>query len=223
MRTKRMEEKDLELLASYGLSALPVQECRSVIYDPGETISREGFEIADLYLVLSGRAKAWRLSGNGKSLIVSQYISQGMIGEIELMTGLQKATTTTTAISELVCIAIPYDRCREELKHNIVFSNRLGQELAMKLANSADNFVSSALYPARQRLCGYLLQNADGDLFRGMMTEAAASIGMTYRHFSRLVHELCEEGILQKEAGGYRLMDMEGLKRDARLERREDT
>lgn len=218
MRTVKMEKRHKELLAEYGLGSIPAQECRRVLYDPGEAVSQEGFEITELQLVFRGRAKVLRLSGNGKSLIVAQYISKGLIGEIELMVGLHTATSTTSAISELECIAIPFDRCRVELKHNIVFSNKIGQELATKLAHSADNFVSSALLPAKQRLCMYFLQNADGDIFRGMMTEAAASIGMSYRHLSRLVSDLCEDGVLQKEETGYRLLDTETLRKNAGLE-----
>lgn len=211
MRYLNWEENFRKVLAEYSLENLLEDDCQSIQFEAGETITEMGEKITHLYLVMDGRAKAFRLADNGNHLIVCQYISTGLVGEIELLTDRDIATTTVTAISPFTCIAIPYQTCRQELKRNLQFSNALGRILAEKLAGSADNYVSSALYTGQQRLCTYILRNVNGDHFCENMTEVAASIGMSYRHMYRVLNELCRKEILRKTKTGYTIADRDAL------------
>ena len=215
MKKIKFSEKHIQVLKEYGLSDITAQNCKCIRYDAGETITCEGEPISSFAVVVSGRAKGCRISQNGKSLIVCYYISEGMIGEIELLTGNELATTTVVAISDLECVAIGYDNCIEELKTNIKFSNKLGTVLAGKLAHSADSLVSSALYSGRQRLCIYILQNENRNMLTNMLTEVSESIGMSYRHMLRLFCELCDENILEKRPNGYYIKNRAELVRIA--------
>lgn len=211
MKYINCEKKFRAVLSEYGLEKIPEDVWQCILFEPGENIVQMGEKISHLYLVTDGRAKAFRLADNGKHLIICQYISAGLVGDIELLTDNDCATTTVTAISPFACIAIPYQTCRQELKVNLQFSNALGRILAEKLAGSADNYVSSALYTGQQRLCSYILRNANGNHFCENMTEVSASIGMSYRHMYRVLSELCRNEILRKTQTGYIITDRDAL------------
>ncbi|HOW06907.1 MAG TPA: cyclic nucleotide-binding domain-containing protein, partial [Flexilinea sp.] len=133
MKKEIPTKKHLEKLAEYNLQTIPPEKWISVRYQPGEAITREGVEIENLALVVSGMAKVYRTAPNGRNLILCYYLSDGVIGEIELLTRRKLATSTVTAISEFECIAIDSEICAAELKTNIPFSNKLGTTLAEKL------------------------------------------------------------------------------------------
>ena len=216
MKKEIPTKKHLEKLAEYNLQTIPPEKWMSVRYQPGEAITREGVEIENLALVIGGMAKVYRTAPNGRNLILCYYLSDGVIGEIELLTRRKRDTSTVTAISEFECIAIDSEICAAELKTNIPFSNKLGTTLAEKLERSTDNYVLSALCSAEERLCTYILQNAPTGLFRDVLTDVACSVGTSYRHVLRLLSELCSEGILRKSESGYEIMNREELIRRSR-------
>ncbi|WP_028263327.1 Crp/Fnr family transcriptional regulator [Atopobium fossor] len=211
MRFKRLTAHHQAVFAQYGLSKINQINCSCNIFNPGEIVINEGDAFTSFWLVVKGRAKAFRLGNNGKTLIMSRYISSGVIGDIELMSNLPQAKTTISAISQLECIQLPYSLCQKELTHNIIFSNKLGNGLALKLASSADSYVSSALYTGKQRLCAYILDNSNAGVFSGVLTEVSASIGMSYRHMFRLLDELCNQHILRKEERGFIILNKSAL------------
>ena len=196
----------------YGLTGIPQESCQHLRFEPGETIITEGEEISRVLIMIRGRAKICRDAPNGKSLILCWYISQGVIGEIELLAGHALATATVIAISEVECVALGFSLCSKELERNITFSNCLCKLLAEKLAESSINLSSSALYTAEQRLCSYILQAAsDRGLFCDVLTDVACSIGVSYRHLLRMLVQLCERGILEKRESGYKIQNKEIL------------
>lgn len=213
MKTRCLTQLQQEALAAYGLSKIDLTNCCRTLYSPGETIINEGDVFTSFWLVTKGRAKAFRLGNNGKTLIVSWYISSGVIGDIELMSNAPQAKTTVSAITQLECIQLPYSLCQKELTHNIVFSNKLGSGLARKLASSADSYVSSALYTGKQRLCAYIINNENAGIFSDTLTEVSASIGMSYRHMFRLLEELCNQNILHRENQGFSIINRTALER----------
>lgn len=216
MKQLRFDSTHKTALAMYGLENITQDACRVCAFEPGETITELGSEISCLYIVIEGRAKVFRLVADGKSLIICQYISDGIIGELELLTGQALASSTVKAISTFICVAIPYTVCRKELQNNIRFSNSLNRILAEKLTESANNFVSAALRTGEQRLCLYILQNANGKRFCDNLTEVAASTGMSYRHMFRILNDLCERKVLQKDHSGFTVLNMAELERAAK-------
>ena len=193
----------LKKLAEYGLQDIPRSACECLQFAPGETISREGAPISRLAVVIDGRAKICRTAANGKSLILCYYISDGLIGEIELLSNQEKATATVTAISDFECVVVSYRNCAVNLKTNVAFLNKMGTVLAEKLSKIADNLVSSALCSGEQRLCHYILQSSHHGVFSDILIDVSCSVGLSYRHMFRLLGQLCEEGILEKRENGY--------------------
>lgn len=207
MQKRPLLPKEAELLISYGLQPDDYPEAVVMTFSQGECFLREGEAIVWLYFVLSGKAKSCRSVSNGKQLLISFFFSSGIIGELELMTGIETAFTTMQAITEFTCIALPLRTYATAFKKNIVFMNYVAAELAQKLMQSDTNSSVTILHSARERLCAYIYQTAQNGVFHEVLTDVASQLGTSYRHLLRCLDNLCTEGILQKQKSGYHIQN----------------
>lgn len=202
-------------LAQYDLGALDTSGAVLLKYDSGEWLLNEGHPIEYLYILLSGKAKVSVSVENGRSLLLCYYISEGMIGDMELMAGKHEAFSSMQAVTPITLIGLPLERYASVLRANLPFVLRIGAGLVEKLEASITNMSSTILQPFEQRLCGYILQSAQGGYFHETLTNVADQLGCSYRHLLRCLQQLCEEGVLEKRKKGYALLDVETLKKRA--------
>lgn len=217
MRKGPLEAEYLPRLADYDVAGVDLRDAVSLYFQPGEAILREGMPMEYLLFVISGKAKVCSAASNGRDLILCYYISEGIVGDEELMTGAHIAGATIIAATEFHCIGLPYAKYADALKANLAFVNRVGKELAVKLFQSSHNGTAIALHSGEERLCTYILQTARGDVFSEPLTDAARSIGTSYRHLLRLLSRLRAEGVMQKEASEYRIINRPELIRRSRI------
>lgn len=199
------------VLRQYGLEPEKLTNCSVRTYDFGEHIITEGIPAEYLFLVTAGRAKVGVSAPNGKNIILCFYISAGLMGEAEFFSRTETGSTTVTVLEKLTCIAIPVHINGAYLDSNLAFTRIAATALANKLLQRAGNVLENTLYTAQTRLCRYILDASIGDHFRDVMMDVAYSIGISYRHLYRMMGQLCQEGILEKEPSGYRICDLEKL------------
>lgn len=190
-------------LSKWDLQISELSALKVATFKNREEILSQGQPFEYLMIVMSGKAKVCNYTANGKNLVLSYYISDGIIGDMEMMLGLESADTTIIALSEFKCILIPLAENEERLRKHIPFLNDLGKGLAEKLLKSSRNFLSASFYTAQQRLCKYILETQYKNFFSDNMTDVAATIGTSYRHLYRLLGDLTKEGILRKDEDGY--------------------
>lgn len=211
MEKKRLAMEHHSILAAYGLKDIPLCSCTCACFKSGETILREGLPITCLFIIVTGRVKVCSAGPNGKNLVLCYYVSEGILGDIEFITGQNSATATIMAITDVQCLAIPCHKNKVSLKQNITFMNRLAYALAIKLQLSSSNYTSAALNSCEERLCSYILQASHNGLFNDILTDTACSVGMSYRHMLRILNQLCIQGFLLKDSCGYRILDRDAL------------
>ena len=211
MKQLPMSDKHREKLLEYGLGDMYPESCCTVSYKAGGILLREGMPLTWLGIIVCGKAKICSTAPNGRNLVLCYYISEGIIGDLELMTGLKTATTTIAAITDFECITISLSIHSAALKSNTAFLNKVGNELALKLLRSSASFVSSSLYSGEERLCAYILQTSHNNMFSDILSDVSCSVGMSYRHMFRLLNQLCAQGILEKHGYGYLILDRDAL------------
>lgn len=194
-------------LADYDITDINLSDAVLLHFRPGEAIMREGMPMDYLMFIISGKGKVRSITASGKDLILCYYVSEGIMGDMELMTDADCACKTMIALTEFLCIGVPYKKYRSILKADLAFVNRVGRELAKKLIFSSRYSTVIALHSGEERLCSYILQAARGGIFCEILTDVARSIGISYRHLLRMLSRLCEEGVLLKESNGYRILD----------------
>ncbi|MCL2364603.1 MAG: cyclic nucleotide-binding domain-containing protein [Defluviitaleaceae bacterium] len=202
-------------MAKYGLRAADFPTAARLSSTAGAYLSREGEALSHVYLVLSGKAKVLLSLSDGKQLLLAYFISQGIIGDIELMTDITTHAATLQAVTDLECIALPLDDCRAQLKHNAAFANAIGKELAVKLHQRAINGTINTLQPLETRLCAYIFQTAINNIFDEKLTEVAAVMGASYRHVLRCFTQLCTQSILIKQGKTYHVNNRSALEAQA--------
>ncbi|WP_312368985.1 cyclic nucleotide-binding domain-containing protein [Lachnoclostridium sp.] len=215
MQSSPLKKEHLNKLEGYGINNMALDACLCLRFEAGETILQEGMPIIYLMFVVTGKVKICSTAKNGKDLVLCYYISDGIIGDLELMTNTYDATAGIIAITDFECIALPFQKYAIDLKNNLAFLKRLGSELSMKLLRISKNYVVTTLYTGEERLCSYILQASHNGIFNDILTDVSCSIGMSYRHMFRLLNQLCTDGVLDKRDNGYIIVDREELLRRA--------
>ena len=215
MNIHSITEADHALMAKYGLRATDFPTATRLTFTAGAYLSREGEALSHVYLVLSGKAKVLLSLSDGKQLLLAYFISQGIIGDIELMADVTTHAATLQAVTTFECIALPLDECRAQLKHNAAFSNAIGKALAAKLRQRAINSTINTLQPLAARLSAYIFQTAKNNVFEEKLTDVAAVMGASYRHVLRCFTHLCKQSVLVKQGKNYHIKNRSALEAQA--------
>lgn len=211
MKTMVLTQEHNNILEYYNLGHVPKDFIQAVQFEPKELIVEETYLFSSLYIVVTGRARVYRSTQNGNSHFLCNYVYDGIIGEIELMNQSRIVESSVVAITQLQCIAIPYDICMSEIQKNHQFLLTISESLAKKVRDNADNIVSLAFNTGEQRLCNYILNNSNGDIFTDTLTEVSKFVAISYRHLLRILNQLCEDKILLKHPDGYEIINRKAL------------
>ena len=215
MVREKLNGAERERLAELGLTEEETESCEVLIFQAGEYICREGAALDRLLLVEEGKAKVCQLGENGRDLILCYYLSQGTLGDLELMTGAREAYNSVVAITALRGVALPRSLCEGRLMETAPFLALIGRELARNAVNNAWSYKNASLHTAEERLCAYIRETSYRGFFREVLTDTASSIGVSYRHLHRMLAALCGKGILEKTPQGYRVLDPARMEKKA--------
>ena len=211
--------RDAEKMRACALEPERLRGCGVREYGFGERVIAEGAPFGSLFVVTDGRAKVCVGAPSGKSLVLCFYVSSGLLGEAELFSGSHTGQTTVTALDSFRCVEIPVETNRRYLTENGEFAAWAAAALAGKLLQSTRRAAEWALCTAETRVCRYIASAAYNGVFRDVMTNAASSAGVSYRHLYRIVGELCRAGVLKKTDSGYIIADAQALQRRCLFEK----
>jgi len=211
MKKRPLCLQEIQSLAQYGLRQMDLSHAVHIEFEHDEYMFNEGEPMEYIYFVVSGKAKVFLTLSDGKQIMLTYFVSQGIIGEVELMLNANTAYTTMQAVSSFICIALPLKLYGTELKNNADFISYIARELAEKLVQRGVNGTITTLQPLEARLCAYLMQTSRENYFCETLTEVASMVGASYRHLLRCFNKLCTDGILLKESPGYRIIDRKAL------------
>lgn len=178
-------------------------------FDSQETIIDTRFDIQQLFLLLDGRAKLYADSSNGKSLLLDFLEYPSIIGERE-MRGNSPISTIRT-ITPCVCLGIPFDIVHSFLYDKVSFWKTMNEINGIKFQRQISHCIKTITLPLDARYAYYISKNSYNDLYREPHTEAAAYLGVSYRHLLYMTKTFIKQNILKKTASGYRIMDSEAL------------
>lgn len=214
MRKRRPAPEELALMEKYSIS---YPDACVLSFDTDEELFRQDEKIDWFMIVLSGNADVQINASNGGKLAFGYSISEGVLGDLELLRDSPLSLTTVIAISPTECIAVPFGWMRQEIRRNIRLSNVIGKTVADAFADLQKSYTLNLLASGEQRLCSYILRKQRRGVFCSTLSEAASVIGVSYRHIFRMMGHLCDEGLLEKETDGYHIKDTGALERLAAL------
>ena len=183
-------------------------------FKKGEFICEERKTPDHLFFILEGKVKLSLIHQDGNVTLVQYYEPGDILGELELLE-MRQQSQAIQAVGDVVCLALPFDDCKEAMLSDSKFLQNLCRLIAGKMQRSVNKLVDTQTYPLENRLAAYFLTKEDEVGFDQWMhvklTDLAQYLGTSYRHLSRVIKDFSDAGWIEKERTKMRVLEREGL------------
>lgn len=179
-------------------------------YKAGEWIIEEGMNSHYLFYILKGKAKIYVTHQNGKVSLLNLVEPGDFLGEMELLheTYHSKAVQATT---DLIALAIPFQRCREQLLADAKFLKELAMFISKKASAVSSKYIHTLAFPLENRLAEFILQTAHNGIYKEKHVIVADYLGVSYRHLLFTLAQFTKQGYLTKQGRTYSIANLEEL------------
>ena len=195
---------------------------REVHVARGHIIFHRGDVPAGFYLVVRGQVKLAVGSPQGSEKI-TELLTEGQAFGLALMLLEKPYMVYAQALKESCLLFVSKSVINQELECNPRFSRRVISMLSHRLYSLISDLETLSLHNARQRVIGYLLglqpetgmtppdtpQTIDLQISKGVI---ASSLNLTQEHFSRILRDLADSGLIAVVGRKITLMDVAGLR-----------
>lgn len=184
----------------------------------GRVLCEKGGVQAGFFCVTSGRVKLAILSEEGAERVIEIVVPGGSFGEAPALLG-EPWRVYAQALADSQLLYVGIERVREAaLRWPDVALAVLG-DLSRKVQDLTGDLEACCLMSASRRVAGFLLREAtEGpDPGREIVLPApkavvASSLNLTAETFSRELHNLARDGLVDVERRTIRVLSLEGLR-----------
>jgi len=225
--------KEIPLFAGLGEKELVtiVEDLRLKEYGKDELIFRQGDESREIYIILKGKVRIYKISPSGNETSIVIFSMHDVIGEMATLTN-QPRTATVKAISPVSLLAISPERFLHHLRSSSILALNLARVIAEKLSWTAAYAESIAQYDAAGRLLHILLENTTrfGEAFEPgkryvldlalNQSDLASMVGARREWVNRILSDWRKRGLLEYDNGVITILDLPRVQaeRDSRIE-----
>jgi CRP-like cAMP-binding protein len=181
----------------------------------GTVVVNKGDPNEGFHLVVYGQIKLSLTTPQGDEKVV-EIIGPGFsFGEALMFMG-KPYIVTATALADSLLLHVKRETVFEGLARDPEFARRMLAGMSRKLHSLVSDLESVTLKSGRERVIGYLLrqdaEGADGDApftVKLPVSKAivASRLNLTPEHFSRILHELAAEGLIEVAGRDVRIVD----------------
>lgn len=206
---------DLELLTNH---------MKEKQYKKGEIIFRESSFPSGIFFIVEGKAKKYKLDGNGKEHIVYVVNSGELLGYHAVLAE-ERYPDSAVALEESLISFIAKEDFLRALQHSAILNRRLLKTLSHEFAVLINNLTLFAQKPVRERLALQLVvlrEKYKKDFRAGMPVEInmsrddlASLVGTARENIVRLLTEFKKDGILETHGRKIIILDVKQLIRIA--------
>ncbi|WP_145147756.1 Crp/Fnr family transcriptional regulator [Paenibacillus xylanexedens] len=199
-----------EIITDEALTTLQVK-----MYKKNETVVVSGNELKYFYIVVEGRVAIHNYSDQGNIAVVDYVEKNGVLGDLEFFQQCNYLHTAVAVVPSTILL-IPLEIVNSHLTKSVSFLSHMCTVLTDKLMKSSVKNARSLLYPAKNKLCKYILQTSEkfeSATIPFVMKDISSMMGISDRHIRRLLSDLAQEQIIIKENRTLKVLDMEQLHR----------
>jgi CRP-like cAMP-binding protein len=181
----------------------------------GSVIVNKGDPTEGFHLVVYGQIKLSLTTPQGDEKVV-EIIGPGFsFGEALMFMG-KAYIVTATALADSLLLHVKRETVFEGLARDPEFARRMLAGMSRKLHSLVSDLESVTLKSGRERVIGYLLRRdldgADGDApFTVTLPVSkaivASRLNLTPEHFSRILHDLAAEGLIEVAGRDVKIVD----------------
>lgn len=192
---------------------------RTIHAERGEALFHKGDPVEGFYVVVYGQVKLAFTSPSGADKVV-EIIGPGMsFGEAVMFLEMPHVVYAQ-ALADSMLLHISKSVVFDELEHNPRFARRMLGGLSRRLHGIVSDVEAYCMHSGAQRVIGYLLRDAEqvegNEQFdvtlptnKGVI---ASRLNLTPQHFSRILHELSEAGLVRVEGRTIHITDLDKLR-----------
>ena len=185
----------------------------------GEVLFNKGDASTGLYLIVYGQIKLAFTSASGNEKVVD-IVSQGQTFGEAVMFMDKPHVVFAQALIDSTLLHISKTALFEELDKDPRLGRKMIAGLSVRLHHLMIDVESYSLHSGRQRIIGYLLREtptgSENSVTITLPTNKgviASRLNLTQEHFSRILHELSEKGLIAVMGRKIRIPDVERLRR----------
>jgi len=187
--------------------------------DKGQTICHCGDPCTGFHLVVYGQVKLGFTSPQGVEKVVEIVRPGQSFGEA-LMFLDSPYIVFAQALSDSMLLHVAKQAVFDELGRDPGFARRMLSGLSRRLHGLVRDVEAYTLRSGQERVIGYLLADVADDLSGGVAevhltpgkSVIASRLNMTPEHFSRILHDLAADGLIEVNGRAVRIPDLERLR-----------
>lgn len=167
-----------------------------------ETLFRKGDPASGMYVVVYGEIKLIATTPARGPRLAGIVRPGHSFGE-PVMFLERAAVVDAQAASDALLLYLPKAAVFEEIERNPKFAHRMIAGLSQRIERLVGELDRQALGSGSERFVDYLLRHGSGQASAFVVTlpaakaEIASQLNLTPEHFSRILHELAQAGLLQ--------------------------
>ncbi len=188
----------------------------------GDTIFRYGEPCEEFHVVVSGQVKLFALSAAGQEKVI-ELVSPGHSFAEALMFTSRPYILNAQALANTLLLTVSKQSMLIEIERDPRFCLRMLSGISRRLHGLVQDIESGALHSGMQRVIGYLLRDHQTDepqtkaAFTVSLPVSKATIAsrlsLTPEYFSKVLHELEAEMLIEIDKRDIRIIDVDRLAR----------
>lgn len=208
-----------------------VDDLRLKEYQKDDIIFRQGDESREIYFVLKGKVRIYKISPGGDETSIAIFSTNDVIGEFAALDQ-QPRSATAKAITAVSLLAMPEGSFLHALQTMPRLALNIARMLAQKLRWTSAYAESIAQFDAAGRLLHIILLHNDRygeELETGKryqlnvglnQSDLASMVGARREWVNRILNEWRRRGLLEFDAGVITILDLPRVvaERDSRIE-----
>ncbi|MDR2925126.1 MAG: Crp/Fnr family transcriptional regulator [Azoarcus sp.] len=199
------------------------QDVRELHPAKGEILFSKGDECKGLHIVVVGQIKLSFISPHGQEKVVEIIRQNHMFGEAVMF--MEKPyVVSAQALTDSWVLFFPKTTIFTELERDPQLARKMLAGLAVRQHQLVNDIEGYSLHSGKKRVISYLLQEvsdnalpAEGHAFTIKLAISkntiASRLSMTQEHFSRILHELVELGLITVQGREIHVPDIRQLQK----------
>jgi len=187
----------------------------------GQILFQRGDPCEGFHVIVYGQIKLAFNSADGMEKVVEIMGPGQSFGEAVMFMD-KPYPVYSQALADTLLLHIAKATVFEEIERDPGFARRMIAGLSRRLHGLISDLEAYTLQSGTQRVIGYLLNavpdGATGEAPVELRLPASKSViasrlNLTPEHFSRILHELAEAGLIRVEGRSFSILDVDGLRR----------
>lgn len=186
----------------------------------GDMVFRMGEECEAFHVVVLGQVKLYVASSSGQEKIIELVGPGNSFAEAMMFLG-RPYILNAQSLADSLLISVSKEAVFGEIEQDPRFSIRMLAGISRRLHGLVRDVEGYALHSGMQRLIGYLLGDVQKNdaIHAGVLTVSlpvskatiASRLSLTPEYFSRVLHELESEGLIEIDKREIRILDVQRL------------